>query len=373
MAGKKSPPPWYGKVRGHIKDADTRFKNDARQRAEAEAAPQSVILTKKQVQSGEWDASRVLFTTLGGQARPITAEDLAAFRRNISLTQKYFKGAGITARQVLDMAHSNPLGYENPANPAMKSDLDKAKKEITRAIAVSAYSDSIRFVTNAGPDSKNTRHFVVVQFTGYSEAANKLAATTKADTKAPRQVAQWLRKGKLKIECTCERWRYFFRYVATIGGFAAGRQERGYPKIRNPKLRGVACKHVLRVMNELENSNVVLGFLEKHMRELQLAEDIKAITKASEQEAAEAAKKSRGKAIKSSDQIKAEKQLVKERRAAKIAATKAPRSKKAKKPAATVKVEKAIATGKISEAEIAVFKKFGMSDDQIAAVLKGKK
>jgi hypothetical protein len=365
---------WLGKVRGHVGEAKDRFSSDKRQREEAGAAPKdkNIILTKNEVQ-GEWDASRVLMTTIGGKARPITADDLATFRHNMRLAQTRFKGGkGITARQVIDMASSQPLSYAS-ANPSeASSDIDKARKEITSGIPVSAHNGMVRFITNAGKDSDVTRHHVVVMFNAFDEAGHKLAATEAKDRKSPKQVANWLRKQKLSFDCDCGRHRYFLRYVATIGGFAAGRQEWGFPKIRNPGLKGVACKHVLRVMTEIESSNTVLRFLEKYMEKLQASADNTARIQAAQSEAEEAASSKSATKIKTSEQRKAEAMRAKERRAAKSAVKAAPRSK-AKKPAATRRLEAQIDKGEITAEDlIAQLRRLGKAPEEIMAALKGQ-
>lgn len=351
---------WLGKVRGHVGEARGRFDTDRREREAAGSAPadKNIILTEREVR-GEWDASRVLFTTLGGQPRPITAEDLAAFRHNMRQAERRFKGGkGITARQVIDMASATPLRYISPGQP--RSDIDKARREITMGVPVSAINGTIRFLTNSGPDSKVSRHHVVVNLHEFEAAAAQLAATPNDGKggKSPKQIANWLRKQKLSFDCDCERHRYFFRYVATIGGFAAGRKETGYPKIRNPKLVGVACKHVLRVMTELESSNAVLAFLEKHLASVS---EYKARTQLAQIEAEEAATPKAPTRIKTSKQRAAEAQKVREKaalaRAAKEAATKppkkiAPASRRASKTAAET-----------------LAKQFGLSPEQVMKVL----
>ncbi|MCM1128960.1 MAG: hypothetical protein NC211_03650 [Alistipes senegalensis] len=301
---------WLGKVRGHVNESKSRFAKDSREREAAGQSPRSIILTEREVR-GEWDASRVLLTTLGGSPRPITASDLAAFRQNMRQAEKRFGVSkskkqvisGITARQVIDFASSKPLNYV-PLNTRYESDIDKARREITMAVPVSALNGEIRFITNAGKDSKASRHHVLVKLNAFNEAAAQMAAVSKNDTKTPRQIANWLRKQKLAFDCDCERHRYFFRYVASIGGFAAGRPETGYPKIRNPNLKGVACKHVLRVMAELESSGTVLRFLEKHLSSVS---EYKANTKIKQKEAEKLLKEKKSiTRIKTSEQRKAE-------------------------------------------------------------------
>lgn len=330
---------WLGKVRGHVGEASARFETDRKEREAAGKLPQpqNIILTEREVR-GDWDANRVLLTTLGGDYRQITSNDLAIFRQNMRMAQRRMKGVGgITPRQVIDLASGHPLVYESyrnllgVADPGYKSDIEKAKAEIRSAIPVSANNGVLRFLTNAGPNSKATRHNVVIKLNAWQEATSMLAATDLKNKKTPKQVANWLRKQKVAFDCDCERHRYFFRYLATIGGFAAGRQETGYPKIRNPGLKGVACKHVLRVMAELESSGYVLNFLTRH---LQSASEHKARTVLKQKEAEAALLKRRAAQIKTTEERKAQTEKA---RAARKAAKKAGATPSSEKPSASTR------------------------------------
>jgi len=351
---------WLGKIAGHVSEARNKAKADRLERENAEKKSNSVILSKREVQ-GEWDANRVLMTTLGGDVRPITQNDLAQFRHNMRIAQSNFTGEGITARQVIDLASSKPM----PGNGS-DTDIDRARKQITMAVPVSAVNNQIRFITNAGPDSNVSRHHVLVRFNAFNAAANKLMSSKLRDKSSPKQVANWLRKQKLAIECDCGRWRYWFRYIATIGNFNAGRKELGYPKIRNPNLKGVACKHVLRVMSEIESSGTVLNFLTKHMEKVQASEGNNARHQVRQKEAEKLAI-GRKRQIKTSEQRAQDRAAAKEKKSLQDASKKAPRL--AKKPAATRRIEAAIASGKLSEADLSVLRKFNFTDKQIAEKL----
>lgn len=278
---------WLGKLSGSAKEADARLKEDAAQRAYEATRSGSIILNQKDVLTGKWDASKILFTTIGGDLRPITAEDLAAFRRNITTAQGKFS-KGITAKQVIDWSTS--------------ADRKRATDEIKTAVPVSGANGRVRFITNAGPDSDVTRHHVVVEFLNYG-------AESASGSKDARQSALRLRKGPLKFECDCGRHRYWFRYIATIGGFNAGRAETGFPKIRNPQLNGIACKHVLRVMNDIQSGGAVLSFLTRLLDKAKSSDTAKAAIKQAQKEADRLAKnqKRRTAAIKTSDQKRVEK------------------------------------------------------------------
>lgn len=350
-----------GKLRGHVGEARGRAETDKREREQAGQGKDSVILTKREVQ-GEWDASRVLMTTIGGAMREITANDLAQFRHNMRMAQSNFKGNGITAKQVIDLASSKPMPGASP-----DTDIDRARKQINMAIPVSAVNNEVRFITNAGPDSDVNRHHVMVRFNAFSAAVNKLMSAKSKDQKTPKQTANWLRKQKLAFDCDCGRHRYWFRYISTIGNFNAGRDELGFPKIRNPNLKGVACKHVLRVMNEVDNSITVLNFLTKHMEKVHASVDNKARHNMRQAEADEAANKQaamKKRVIKTSEQRAKERARVQERNALNAASKKVKRVKV--KPVGTRKIEAALKSGKLAESDLEVLRRFGFTDKQIA-------
>lgn len=76
-------------------------------------------------------------------------------------------------------------------------------------------------------------------------------------TPAMRAVREVL-QGRVSIECPCGRHQYWYRYLATIGKYAIDPLEHDFPKIRNPKLTGCCCKHVLRAIRELGSNRVLL-------------------------------------------------------------------------------------------------------------------
>lgn len=69
--------------------------------------------------------------------------------------------------------------------------------------------------------------------------------------------------GNVKYDCDCQRHTFWFRFICTIGGFNYGRSEDGFPRVRNPKLYGVACKHVIRVMTMASQSSTLKNYAAK--------------------------------------------------------------------------------------------------------------
>lgn len=223
---------------GALRARDARREERAeRERQTAVRKIASTILNPDEV-AGDYDTKRLLLTTLGGEVRALTHEDLIQFRHMSRQLGKRFKG-GITAKQVIDLS--------------WKDDRERANLEIRNALPVSLDRGVIHFQTNAGPNSKKTRHHVYVQFLNWDAAVSSAIKPDKA--------AGEVTKGKIRFDCGCERHRFFFRYVATAGNYNYKLAETGYPKIRNPQLTGVACKHALRVMSLIAQSPTINHFI----------------------------------------------------------------------------------------------------------------
>lgn len=180
-------------------------------------------------------AAAQLMTTLGGKPRAITTEDLKTFKRAVEKLQAERKHiGGILAREVI--AQSTP------------DDLARSKGEIAHAVPFRFANGAVSFQTSASGKYDATRHIVQVELTGWAQAVGSPSTPIAAAKVAADQ--------PLRFQCDCGRHTFFYRYIATIGGWNHGRVENGFPKIRNPTLTGVACKHTLRVMVELAGAGV---------------------------------------------------------------------------------------------------------------------
>lgn len=192
----------------------------------------TTILGPEAMQGGKASPAKLLWTTLGGQARPITNADLVQFRRTVKAVGSKLQ-QGVTAQDVIDLS--------------APADRERARQQIPHAVPARLRNGEVVFSVRAGPESRVSRHMVTVAFPGYGAALSRPGT--------PLQAATWLGKeAPLKFDCDCEHHRYRLRYISTIGGFNAGRPESGFPKLTNSTLIGVACKHVLRVMAELQGS-----------------------------------------------------------------------------------------------------------------------
>lgn len=214
------------------KDAKSTFEDLNRQRSE------SKNLLLPEAIADEVNAATLLYTTLGGQLRPITYDDLKQFKYKVALAKDKYK-KGIKPKDVINLS--------------LQDDIDRANREIRTAIPLNTKGGEIKFTTNAGVNSKKTRHYVTVNMLNFNAAV--------ASPLEPAKIVSQVIKGAVTFTCDCERWRYWYAYMATVGGYNAGYKEAAYPKIRNPDMIGVACKHILRVMTQMQQSPTLKQFV----------------------------------------------------------------------------------------------------------------
>lgn len=218
---------------GVRREANNRFSSERKRRIDAgkgdhkEKMP--VFLRPQDIQKGiDYGFEKVYLTTLGkGELRVLTQSDLIAFKKNIELLKDQYK-KGITAKQVINLS--------------LPSDVDRSNRQIHLAIPLSIKDGVVHFMTNASKESNVDYHHVDVEFLAYKSLALQPSEVTQQDVRSA------LALGKIRFQCDCQRHTYWYRYMACIGGYNYGRIEEGFPKIRNPELAGVACKHTLRVM-----------------------------------------------------------------------------------------------------------------------------
>ncbi|ENV14243.1 hypothetical protein F965_00486 [Acinetobacter schindleri NIPH 900] len=203
---------------------DEKYKGDAQSIAPVFLRPQDIN------KSIEYGVDRVFTTTLGGIKRFVTRDDLIAFKQNIAVIGDRFK-KGITAKQIISLS--------------LPVDVERANEQINLTLPHSHKGGVFHFITNASKDSKDTHHHVHVQFASFKRLASNESKIPLLTTK------EKLNHGRLRFECDCGRHNYWYRYMATIGGYGYGRKELGYPKEKNPELAGVACKHIIAVMGYL--------------------------------------------------------------------------------------------------------------------------
>ncbi|MEY2875813.1 MAG: hypothetical protein RLZZ373_3184 [Pseudomonadota bacterium] len=210
-----------------VAEAKRRAVADRDQRLAAGKGAGSQILAPADI-GGKYDSGRQLETTLGGVRRAVTNDDLTRYAASVKRLGSKFRG-GITAREVINLA-----------TPDRRQ---RASSQIHHAVPLESRGARLHVTTNAAPGSKALRHHIHLEFLDMSAAT--------ASPKPVTALAKLVAEGGLKFDCDCPDHRYRYRFITTAGGFNAGRPETGYPKLTNPELTGVACKHALRVMQSL--------------------------------------------------------------------------------------------------------------------------
>lgn len=222
----------------------------------------------------------VMKTTLGtgyseqGILRNITNEDLIEFDRKIEALKKHYQG-GIKPHQVI--------------NAALPIDRGRASKEIPWAHPIASRylpakeSLVVSFTTAASGKNGTNKHFTNVEFIHFKDIITHRLMLVASEEQARADV-NTLKDSLIKFDCDCGRHTYWYRYIASIGDFAyhgekpMGRKETGFPKIRNPQLKGIACKHILRTMQTILSGKGFEDFMVKAIMKQYSNLDTKKIT-----------------------------------------------------------------------------------------------
>jgi len=353
------------KKRSAVVAPANRAVSDARKRFEADRArrigDQDRILSADDM-AGLYDPKRGLFTTLGGQFRVVTTDDLLAFRAAVNDIQRRH---GQREGNVPVVGASGGILAKQVINLSAPEDRQRATREIHTVIPVSKQGGVVHITTNSGPGSDVARHHVKVQFLEYDKVL--------ADGTTSLEAAKRMLAGKLKFDCDCGRHTFWYRYIASIGNFNYGRPEDGFPRVRNPTMRGIACKHVIRVMATI-TAGATFNLFAKNMIETgrktlsgkQVAVSVAEQQKFVENVLKERKKSKRGAVIKTTDELreqrKAQPSYQRQIQARKEANELARNSKAAKVIRSTSSPQ--------HQALSAMMKAQGFTDIQIAAALK---
>lgn len=177
-----------------------------------------------------------------------TLSDLNKMAEQIKRTQKEF--------------HGRQKGVAVPDLIAASATKDKqAAKNIAAATLYKFVGDVLYFrVTSSGETFGAPSHYLVrVRLDEWNQQINKFEGSKYI------KPAQNAARGRVSFDCNCGRHQFWYRYLATIGGFAlAPPKENVYPKIRNPKLAGACCKHTLKTLLTLQTA-AVQGRIAKEM------------------------------------------------------------------------------------------------------------
>jgi len=75
-----------------------------------------------------------------------------------------------------------------------------------------------------------------------------------------------IKNSQIKFQCSCGAFTYRLRYIATKNGCVLGLKETRYPKVRNRFLKGMLCKHLIRVFNTLPKNQQFISTFERYLK-----------------------------------------------------------------------------------------------------------
>lgn len=59
-------------------------------------------------------------------------------------------------------------------------------------------------------------------------------------------------RGDVRVHCNCPAQKWWgYAYIATQRGYKYGRKQRIFPQVRNPRLKGSVCKHLINALGTL--------------------------------------------------------------------------------------------------------------------------
>ncbi|MEF2142620.1 hypothetical protein V1U69_18750 [Vibrio alginolyticus] len=133
-------------------------------------------------------------------------------------------------------------------------DIDRANNRVDdgtgihKATLIGTKNNIALIRVRASSVSKHEEHRVKVRFEQWDELLHE---PPNGDYN---QAVQLACAGRISFDCDCGRHQYWYRYLATMGNYCvAPPKEFAFPKIRNPELSGVACKHVLKATTMLQS------------------------------------------------------------------------------------------------------------------------
>lgn len=177
--------------------------------------------------------------------RFFTADDMKQFMASRTAHREQFKGSvpGITYNQLV--AQSASIDVKRASNKVTDG------TGITSAAFVGLQHNLAIISVKASAESPHAHHRVKIRFEAWDQAVEDIGD----EKKRPPAIARGLCADRVSFDCDCGRHQYWYRYMATAGNYAvAPPKEYAFPKIRNPDLAGVACKHVLHAITRFQSS-----------------------------------------------------------------------------------------------------------------------
>lgn len=206
---------------------------------------------------------------------------------------KQFEKSARAARQKYDSSRDG-IRYAQLIAGSRDIDIKRANNRsgdgrgITRATLSAINANQIQVRVKASSVSVHEEHRVKIRLEEWDN--HLLDPPDRSYQKAVKSACA----GRLSFDCSCGRHQYWYRYIATVGRYAiTPPKEFSYPKIRNPNLKGVACKHVLKAAVMLQSAvwhNLLVPHMKSQAKRISFGDDSKYARNFTEEEKQQGAK-----------------------------------------------------------------------------------
>jgi len=187
-----------------------------------------------------------------------TLADLDRFSKAIARRKgKFKKGQGVPVGQVIRNAQVKVPFSAGSANSRL-TDYTKARY-ISTAVLYGIKGNVLSFRTSSQQYPGTEHYGVRIRLEEWDSALHGVKKGNYATAVTQAVI------GNVSFECSCGRFRYWYRYLATIGNCVLGPKETGFPKIRNPGLKGVCCKHIVKCLATMQTP-IIKKRLEMEMK-----------------------------------------------------------------------------------------------------------
>ncbi|WP_254446387.1 phage tail protein [Pantoea sp. CCBC3-3-1] len=174
-----------------------------------------------------------------------TPEDMKKFIGNrLEHREKHSSDiAGITYAQLVDSSAQIDVKRAN-------NKVDDGSG-IKQAMFIRLQNNTAFVKVTASDKSDDDNHLVRVRF----EEWDRYVEGVGDEKVSLATLARHLAASRVSFDCDCGRHQYWYRYMATAGNYALKPPaEYAFPKVRNPDLTGIACKHVIHTITRFQSS-----------------------------------------------------------------------------------------------------------------------
>lgn len=172
-----------------------------------------------------------------------TVDDLKRFDQ---MRKQYKKrGAGLAG-----VTYSELVAKSAETRVDRASNRSKDRRGVSQAQLLKLRANVATIKVKASDISDHQHHKVDVRFEEWDERMGDADGSDRGYASAARKACA----GRMSINCSCGDHQYRYRYMATLGNYCLSPpKEFAYPKITNPNLTGLACKHVLLAATMLQS------------------------------------------------------------------------------------------------------------------------